>query len=242
MPSILRSIVLSTLGTIFFVLALLWAIGDERFVPGLSNPHLLTSAGVLLLMNTGLFIIFKKEFLKKYFFPSLLLPSVWFAAFTWAYGYMYLPENKYLGDYYSMISLLFSLSYLSLAWKWKLKRGAFLWSVLTGLFSFFMILVPLIYIGYYIIYKSEMDIFALMAIAMTNAREAAEFVETVAAPALIAAVAIFAIILLISCFYIARRFFMSMETAETPFRTAGRGGLIGFIIFTILFPAVSYGR
>lgn len=28
---------------------------------------------------------------------------------------------------------------------------------------------------------------------------------------------------------------MSMETAETPFRTAGRGGLIGFIIFTILF-------
>lgn len=35
---------------------------------------------------------------------------------------------------------------------------------------------------------------------------------------------------------------MSMETAETPFLTAGRGGLIGFIIFTILFPAVSYGR
>lgn len=105
-----------------------------------------------------------------------------------------------------------------------------------------MILVPLIYIGYYIIYKSEMDIFALMAIAMTNAREAAEFVETVAAPALIAAVAIFAIILLISCFCIARRFFMSMETAETPFRTAGRSSLIGFIIFTILFPAVSYGR
>lgn len=235
MPSILRSIVLSTLGTISLVLALLWAIGDERFFPSLSNPHLLTSAGVLLLTNTGLFIIFKKEFLKKYFFPSLLLPSVWFAAFTWAYGYMYLPENKYLGDYYSMIFLLFSLSYLSLAWKWKLKRGAFLWSVLTGLFSFFMILVPLIYIGYYIIYKSEMDIFALMAIAMTNAREAAEFVETVAAPALIAAVAIFAIILLISCFYIARRFFMSMETAETPFLTAGRGGLIGFIIFTILF-------
>ena len=167
MPSILRSIVLSTLGTISLVLALLWAIGDERFFPSLSNPHLLTSAGVLLLTNTGLFIIFKKEFLKKYFCPSLLLPSVWFAAFTWAYGYMYLPENEYLGDYYSMIFLLFSLSYLSLAWKWKLKRGAFLWSVLTGLFSFFMILVPLIYIGYYIIYKSEMDIFALMAIAMT---------------------------------------------------------------------------
>ena len=136
MPSILRSIVLSTLGTISLVLALLWAIGDERFFPSLSNPHLLTSAGVLLLTNTGLFIIFKKEFLKKYFFPSLLLPSIWFAAFTWAYGYMYLPENKYLGDHYSMISLLFSLSYLSLAWKWKLKRGAFLWSVLTGLFSF----------------------------------------------------------------------------------------------------------
>ena len=88
MPSILRSIVLSTLGTISLVLALLWAIGDERFFPSLSNPHLLTSAGVLLLTNTGLFIIFKKEFLKKYFFPSLLLPSIWFAAFTWAYGYM----------------------------------------------------------------------------------------------------------------------------------------------------------
>ncbi|WP_418249696.1 hypothetical protein, partial [Dialister invisus] len=68
MPSILRSIVLSTLGTISLVLALLWAIGDERFVPSLSNPHLLTSAGILLLTNTGLFIIFKKEFLKKYFF------------------------------------------------------------------------------------------------------------------------------------------------------------------------------
>ena len=65
MPSILRSIVLSTLGTISLVLALLWAIGDERFVPSLSNPHLLTSAGILLLTNTGLFIIFKKEFLKK---------------------------------------------------------------------------------------------------------------------------------------------------------------------------------
>lgn len=44
------------------VLALLWAIGDERFVPSLSNPHLLTSAGILLLTNTGLFIIFKKNF------------------------------------------------------------------------------------------------------------------------------------------------------------------------------------
>lgn len=115
-----------------------------------------------------------------------------------------------------MISLLFSLSYLSLAWKWKLKRGAFLWSVLAGLFSFFMILVPLIYIGYYIIYKSEMDIFALMAIAMTNAREAAEFVETVAAPALIAAVAIFAIILLISCFCIARRFSCPWKRQRRP--------------------------
>lgn len=52
MPSILRSIVLSTLGTISLVLALLWAIGDERFFPSLSNPHLLTSAGVLLLTNT----------------------------------------------------------------------------------------------------------------------------------------------------------------------------------------------
>lgn len=235
MPSILRSIVLSTLGTISLVLALLWAIGDERFVPSLSNAHLWTSAGVLFLTNVGLFTVFKKEFLKRYFFPSLLLPLVWFATFTWAYGYMYLPENKYLGDYYSMISLLFSLSYLSLAWKWKLKRGAFLWPALTGLFSFFMILVPLIYIGYYIIYKSEMDIFALMAIAMTNTREAAEFVETVAAPAYIAAAALFTILLFFSCFYIVRRFFMSMETADTPFRTAGRGSLICLLIVTILF-------
>ena len=66
-----------------------------------------------------------------------------------------------------------------------------------------------------------------------SAREAAEFVETVAAPALIAAVAIFAIILLSSCFCIARRFFMSMETAETPFRTAGRGSLIGLSLIHI---------
>lgn len=235
MPSISRSIILSTLGTIFFVLAILWSIGDERFVPSLSNPHLLTSAGVLLLTNTGLFIVFKKEFLQKYFFPSLLLPSVWFGTFTWAYGYMYLPENKYLGDYYSMISLLFSLSYIALAWKWKLKRGAFLWPALTGLFSFLMILVPLTYISYYIIYKSEMDIFALMAIAMTNAREATEFVETVATPSYITAAALFVIFLFISCFYIARRFFLSLETSESPFRTPGRSNFIWFLVFTLLF-------
>lgn len=235
MPSISRSIILSTLGTIFFVLALLWSIGDERFVPSLSNPHLLTSAGVLLLTNTGLFIVFKKEFLQKYFFPSLLLPSVWFGTFTWAYGYMYLPENKYLGDYYSMISLLFSLSYIALAWKWKLKRGAFLWPALTGLFSFLMILVPLTYISYYIIYKSEMDIFALMAIAMTNAREATEFVETVATPSYITTAALSVIFLFISCFYIARRFFLSLETSESPFRTPGRSNFIWFLVFTLLF-------
>ena len=80
MPSILRSIVLSTLGTISLVLALLWAIGDERFVPSLSNPHLLTSAGILLLTNTGLFIIFKKEFLnisfRLSFYPPYGLPPL----------------------------------------------------------------------------------------------------------------------------------------------------------------------
>ncbi|MFR6110928.1 MAG: hypothetical protein ACLUIQ_05695 [Dialister invisus] len=81
-----------------------------------------------------------------------------------------------------------------------------------------------------------------MAIAMTNAREAAEFVETVAAPALIAAVAIFAIILLISCFASPAVFSCPWKRQRRSFRTAGRGSLIGFIIFTILFPAVSYGR
>ena len=67
MPSILRSIVLSTLGTISLVLALLWAIGDERFVPSLSNPHLLTSAGILLLTNTG----FRLSFYPPYGLPPL---------------------------------------------------------------------------------------------------------------------------------------------------------------------------
>lgn len=38
MPSILRSIVLSTLGTISLVLALLWAIGDERFFRAFPIP------------------------------------------------------------------------------------------------------------------------------------------------------------------------------------------------------------
>ena len=65
MPSILRSIVLSTLGTISLVLALLWAIGDERFVPSLSNPHLLTSAGILLL--TGIIYHIQKRISEEIF-------------------------------------------------------------------------------------------------------------------------------------------------------------------------------
>lgn len=235
MSSIFRSIIFSTLGTSLSVLVLLWVIGDNRFIPSLSNAHLLTSILVLFIANAGLFILFTKEFLKKYFPFALALPLLWFATFTWAYGYMYLPENKYMGDYYSMSALLFTLPYLSLAWKWKLKRGELLWSLLSSLFSFFMILTPLIYIGYYIIYKSEMDIFALLAIAMTNAKEAKEFVETVASPAIIGAAALFILFLSIICFYVNRRLFHSMEKADSPFRSSSRIGLVCLLFFTILF-------
>ncbi|MFR6110927.1 MAG: hypothetical protein ACLUIQ_05690 [Dialister invisus] len=141
MPSILRSIVLSTLGTIFFVLALLWAIGDERFVPGLSNPHLLTSAGVLLLTNTGLFIIFKR--ISEEIFLSVSPFTLHMVCRLYLGLWLHVPAGKQVSRRLLQHDFpLFSLSYLSLAWKWKLKRGAFLWSVLAGLFFFFMILVP----------------------------------------------------------------------------------------------------
>ena len=79
-----------------------------------------------------------------------------------AYGYMYLPENKYLGDYYSMISLLFSLSYLSLALEMETEAGRFPLVCLNRPLFFFHDPRPPDLHRYYIIYKSEMDIFALM--------------------------------------------------------------------------------
>ena len=111
----------STVGIISIVLFLLWMIGDARFVPALGNPRLWVSAGILFLAMSGLFSVFRMSFLRKYLGLSFILPLIWFATFTWAYGYLYLPENKFLGDYYGMIALLFTLPYIFYAWKWEFQ-------------------------------------------------------------------------------------------------------------------------
>ena len=225
----------STVGIISIVLFLLWMIGDARFVPALGNPRLWVSAGILFLAMSGLFSVFRMSFLRKYLGLSFILPLFWFATFTWAYGYLYLPENKFLGDYYGMIALLFTLPYIFYAWKWKFQLFSPFLSFLEGLFAFAMTVTPLVYIGYYVIYKSEMDLFALMAISMTNRTEAVEFIRTVASPLYIALTGCFLVFIFSVCQLVSFRALSSLRHDSFPLRSPSKRCLAGLVVITILF-------
>lgn len=103
---------LSTASILCLVLLLLWFVGDARFIPSLGNPRLWVATGILFLSVCGLYFVFRPSFLRKYLGLSLVLPLIWFATFTWAYGYLYLPESNHLGDYYGISFLLFTLPYI----------------------------------------------------------------------------------------------------------------------------------
>ena len=94
------------------IFAVLLVSGNYKAEQIFSDPRIMTSFAVLLLVSLCLPLFFKREFLKKYFIHALILPVIWFATFTWAYAFLELPEKKHLGDYYTMIFLLFASSYI----------------------------------------------------------------------------------------------------------------------------------
>ncbi len=235
MISAIRSALISTFSTIFFVTAVLYIVEDYRFISTLKHSHVLVAAGISLITWLGLFFVFKPSFLKKYFLPALILPLIWFSTFTWAYGFMHLPESETLGDYYIFSSLLFSSAYIIFAWKQKIRTGAYICSLLLGFFYFLMTIIPSIYIAYYIIYKSEMDLFAMMAIAMTNIHESLEFIQTVAPPAYIISTMAGVIILFSLCLYFASRIMISTAYQDPPLRSRTRLSYCCFVFITVLF-------
>lgn len=236
MKKAMFSALVSTASIICLVLLLLWFVGDARFIPSLGNPRLWVAAGILFLSMCGLYFVFRPSFLRKYLGLSLVLPLVWFATFTWAYGYLYLPESNHLGDYYGISFLLFTLPYIFYAWKWKFKLFSPFFSVLEGLFSFVMVVIPLVYIGYYVIYKSEMDLFAMMAISMTNADETLQFIRTVASPLYIGLTAAFLILLFVVCQVVSFRSLSSLKCiSHSPLFSTSKYYLCGLAVITILF-------
>ena len=217
------------------IFAVLLVSGNYKAEQIFSDPRIMTSFAVLLLVSLCLPLFFKREFLKKYFIHALILPVIWFATFTWAYAFLELPEKKHLGDYYTMIFLLFASSYIFFAGKTKIKDKTSLFASAYGLFSFFMIVVPAVYIAYYVIYHSEMDLFVLMAIFMTNAREAFEFIETVVPlPYLVSTVAS-VIIIFLFCFFFSHKIISSVIYKEPVFRGASFKFRLFFAVIAILF-------
>lgn len=75
-----------------------------------------------------------------------------------------------------------ALPYVYTAWTARVKRFSSLWTVIAGIYTFFMVLIPFIYIGYYVLFGGEMDMFAMMAVRSTHLKEIKDFLRTMGPP------------------------------------------------------------
>lgn len=192
-----------TAGLSLLIALILHLGGDFPDLRSYVQPRLGVGVLVFLIVSLGLFSVFDKAFLKKFFPWAAVLPILWMATFTWAYGFASLPEKKHLGDYYVLGGVAFGLPYVYLTITEKINQRLpklrFLWELIAGLFAFFMTICPFIYIGYYILFGGEMDMFAMMAVRSTHMKEIHDFLATMGSPVrIIGAVFAFLFVLAVS--------------------------------------------
>ncbi len=210
--------------------------GDFPDIHSYVQPRLGAALLVMYITSFGLFCEFDHRFLKKLFPLALVLPLLWMGTFTWAYGFASLPEKKHLGDYYVIGSVMFALPYIYTALTARMKRFSSFWTGIAGLYVFFMVLFPFIYIGYYILFGGEMDMFAMVAVRATHLKEIKDFINTMGSPLhIVLAIAAFIFVLLCSIF-MAKGMMKSARNFEGPlYRGGGRAYTVGMVILFILF-------
>lgn len=224
-----------TMGIAAVIMAVLKMGGDFPVMQSFLAPRLLTAAGVMLIVFLGLFSLFEKSILKKYIPWAIGIPLLWTAVFTFAYAFAGLPEKKHLGDYYMVSALLFSLPYISAGWTAHMKRGRTVWAVCQGIMAAVMILIPLVYLGYYILFGGEMDMFAMMAVFSTHMTEVEDFIKTVGSPAMAAGALLMTAAAFGGCIWAACRMMRTAGEEKNFFCGHSLRFRIMAVFFSILF-------
>lgn len=224
-----------TAGVTAVMMAVLKMGGDFPTLQSFLSPRLLTAAGVTWIVFTGLFSLFKKSFLKKYALWALGIPLLWTVVFTFAYAFAGLPEKKHLGDYYMVSALAFSLPYISMAWTARIKRGRTLWMVIQGTAAGLMVIIPLIYLGYYFLFGGEMDMFAMMAVLSTHVTEVEAFIQTVGSPVMAAGAGLLTAAVFSACILGVRRVMQSAAGEVLIFRGNSMRFRILLVFLSVLF-------
>lgn len=228
------------LGTALIICAILHLGGDFPDLGSYVQPRLGAGLLVFLIAGFSLFGTFRKDFLRDFFPLAAVLALLWMGTFTWAYGFASLPEKKHLGDYYTLGGILFALPYFYAAVVWKVRRMKALFAALAFVYAFFMILLPLVYIGYYFLFGGEMDMFGMMAVRSTHLKEIKDFVRIMATPANIAGLAAALAVLFSVSYLFTKKLMTKIRTMENPFRGSGKGYTAALIFFSLLFAGGYY--
>lgn len=129
-----------------------------------------------------------------------------------------------------------ALPYVYTAWTARVKRFSSLWTVIAGIYTFFMVLIPFIYIGYYVLFGGEMDMFAMMAVRSTHLKEIKDFLRTMGSPMHLA-MAVIALGIVISCAVVLSRSMMKRARSfeGNIFRGSGKSFSVGLLVISVLF-------
>lgn len=224
------------LGIAVVIMAILHLGGDFPDIQSYVQPRLGAVLLVMLIVSFGLSFTMNWAFLKRLLPWAVILPILWAGTFTWAYGFASLPEKKHLGDYYVLGAVLFALPYVYTTLTARAKHLRSLWTVIAGIYTFFMVLIPFIYIGYYVLFGGEMDMFAMMAVRSTHMKEIKDFFRTMGSPMHLV-MAVIALGIVISCAVgLARSMMKAARSFEGPFlRGTGRAFTVGLAVISILF-------
>ena len=224
------------LGIAVVIMAILHLGGDFPDIQSYVQPRLGAALLVMLIVSFGLSFTMNWAFLKRLLPWAVILPILWAGTFTWAYGFASLPEKKHLGDYYVLGAVLFALPYVYTTLTARAKHLRSLWTVIAGIYTFFMVLIPFIYIGYYVLFSGEMDMFAMMAVRSTHMKEIKDFFRTMGSPMHLV-MAVIALGIVISCAVgLARSMMKAARSFEGPFlRGTGRAFTVGLAVISILF-------
>ena len=224
------------LGIAVVIMAILHLGGDFPDIQSYVQPRLGAALLVMLIVSFGLSFTMNWAFLKRLLPWAVILPILWAGTFTWAYGFASLPEKKHLGDYYVLGAVLFALPYVYTTLTARAKHLWSLWTVIAGIYTFFMVLIPFIYIGYYVLFGGEMDMFAMMAVRSTHMKEIKDFFRTMGSPMHLV-MAVIALGIVISCAVgLARSMMKAARSFEGPFlRGTGRAFTVGLAVISILF-------
>ena len=209
--------------------------GDYPTLASYMNPRLLTSVVVVWIVSLGMNSVFTDSYLKKLLPWAVVLPLLWAAVFTWGYGFADLPEKKHLGDYYMYAALIFSLPYVLGVWSRRCPKVRIPWGILQGLLALFLLVMPFVYVGYYVVMGGEMDMFAMMAIMATHSDEVKSFFTTVASPAMAVGSLVLIVLLLVLSMKGSFSLLRAAASCENPVKSHTGKGKIGLVFVTILF-------